>query len=106
MLFSASRLIRVVFFRSILFVLAFAAAAPLSLRADGPGIANLTYATNELFSTLAMFTSTNSAPRGHGFVAMHHGYLVLIFSNDGGGGAGSGGFTFFNVANPRLPVPT
>src|SRR4051812_16250623 len=98
MLFLASRRIRFVFCRSILLLLALAAAAPLSLRADGPGIGNFTYASNELFSTLAMFTSTNSAPRGHGFVAMHHGYLVLIFSNDGGGGAGSGGFTFFNVA--------
>jgi hypothetical protein len=78
----------------------------LRLLADGPGIGNLTYGTNELFSTIATFTAANSAPRGHGFVAMHRGYLVVIFSNDGGGGAGSGGFTFYNVSNPRSPVAT
>src|SRR6185295_20397420 len=76
------------------------------LWADGPGLGNLTYASNELFSTIATFTSTNNAPRGHGFVAMHKGYLVVIFSNDGGGGNGSGGFSFYNISNPRSPTNT
>src|SRR5688500_14324111 len=48
----------------------------------------------KLFSTIARFTGTNSAPRGHAFTPMHRGYLVVIFSNDGGGGNGSDGFTF------------
>src|ERR1044071_5458135 len=74
--------------------------------ADGPGIGNLTYGTNELFSTIPRFTSTTSAPRGPGLVALHQGYPVVIFSNDGGGGAGSGGFSFYNVSNPRSPVVT
>ena len=74
--------------------------------ADGPGLGNLTYAPGELYSTIATFTSANSAPRGHGFTPMHKGYLVVIFSNDGGGGNGSGGFTFYNVSNPRSPQAT
>ncbi|MDB6015628.1 MAG: hypothetical protein JWR19_117 [Pedosphaera sp.] len=79
---------------------------PARLFADGPGIGNLTYGTNELFTTLAAFTSTNGAPRGHGFVNMVHGYLTVVFSNDGGGGNGSGGFAFYDISNPRSPVNT
>jgi hypothetical protein len=78
----------------------------MSALAAGPGLGNLTYAPNEHLSTIATFTSANAAPRGHGFVAMHNGYLVVIFSNDGGGGNGSGGFTFYNISNPRSPVAT
>ncbi|MBI3882422.1 MAG: Ig-like domain-containing protein [Verrucomicrobia bacterium] len=87
-------------------VVAALAAGPTRVRADGPGIGNLTYASNELFSTIARFTSTNGSPRGQGFVAMHKGYLVIICSDDNGGGNGSGGFSFYNVANPRVPVLT
>ena len=78
----------------------------LSAFAGGPGLGNLTYTSNELFSTIATFTTANSAPRGHGFTPMHKGYLVVIFADDGGGGNGSGGFTFYNVSNPRLPLVT
>src|SRR3989442_8534906 len=71
--------------------------------ADGPGLGNLTYTSGELFNEVARFTSTNGAPRGHGFVAMQRGYLAVTFANDGGGGNGSG-FAFYDVSNPRSPV--
>jgi DNA-binding beta-propeller fold protein YncE len=80
--------------------------APSKARADGPGLGNLTYSPGEQFSTIATFTDANSAPRGHGVVMMHRGYLAVVFSNDGGGGNGSGGFSFYDVSNPRSPVPT
>ena len=74
------------------------------LLADGPGLGNLTYNSGELLSTLGQFNATNGAPRGHGFVAMHKGYLVVPFSADQGGGNGSGGFAFYDVGNPRAPL--
>jgi hypothetical protein len=76
------------------------------LHADGPGLGNLTYTTNELFNVIARFTDTNGVPQGQGFVAMHHGYLAVLFSADAGGGNGTGGFAFFNLTNPRSPVLT
>jgi hypothetical protein len=68
----------------------------LSASGDGPGLGNLTYAPNEHLAT--------PAPAGHGFVTINKGYLVVIYANDGGGGNGSGGFTFYNVSNPRSPA--
>ena len=38
---------------------------------------------------------------GHGWVAMHRGYLVVIFSKDGG--KGNGGISFVDVSDPRKP---
>ena len=72
-----------------------------SVRADGPGLGNLTYAPAEVGTTLARFEAATGAPHGHGFVAMHKGYLVVPFAMDSGGGRKSGGFAFYNVSDPR-----
>ncbi|MCW1924501.1 Ig-like domain-containing protein [Luteolibacter arcticus] len=69
--------------------------------ADGPGLGNVAFAPQEHLSTLARFESTTGAPHGHGFVAMHKGYLVVPFSLDGGGGLDESGFAFYNVSDPR-----
>lgn len=75
-------------------------AAP-RLAADGPGLGNLSYAPGEVLTTLARFDHASGAPYGHGFVAMHRGYLVVPFALDAGGGLGSGGFAFYDVSDPR-----
>jgi YVTN family beta-propeller protein len=54
-------------------------------------------------SLLSHINSSVGAPNGHGFVSMHRGYLMVIFSNDGGGGKGSGGFAFLDISNPEAP---
>ena len=69
----------------------------------GPGVPQITFSQEQLMQVLARLNATNGAPRGHGFVAMHNGYLAVLFSNDGGGGNGSGGFAFFDISNPFLP---
>ena len=71
---------------------------------QGPGLGNLTYNSNELYNEISQFTTTNGAPRGHGYVVMHGGYMAVIFSSDAGGGNGNGGFAFYDVSDPRNPV--
>lgn len=68
--------------------------------ADPPGLGNLTYNTNELFTAVSIIDS----PRGHGNVAMVNGYLMVIYSSDGGGSSGNGGIEFWDVSDPRNPV--
>lgn len=71
-----------------------------SAMAAGPGLGNLTYADTELFTAIA----TLASPKGHGNVAMVNGYLMTIYSSDGGGTSSDGGFDFWDVSNPRAPV--
>ncbi len=79
-----------------------AAGAPGSARAQavGPGLGNLTYAPDEVFTPVGIVQS----PHGHGNVTMVQGYLMLIYSSDGGGNLGNGGIEFWDVSNPRIPV--
>jgi DNA-binding beta-propeller fold protein YncE/mono/diheme cytochrome c family protein len=72
-----------------------------SALADGPGVPNFSYSSSELFKPLCVFNATNGAPNGHDTVAMHKGYLAIIFSRDGG--VGDGGFSFYDISNPRSP---
>lgn len=44
------------------------------------------------------------SPEGHGNVAMVGGYLMVIYSSDGGGRSRDGGIEFWDVSNPRQPV--
>lgn len=68
-------------------------------RALGPGLGNLSYAANELFTPVGFIES----PQGHGNVAMVGGYLMVLYSSDGGGRSSDGGFEFWDVSNPREP---
>ena len=74
----------------------------LSAMASGPGLPNLSHPTR--FEVLSEFRSANKSPFGQGFVTMHDGYLFVPFSQDGGGGGGNSGFTFYDISNPRAPV--
>ncbi|MCW1885589.1 Ig-like domain-containing protein [Luteolibacter flavescens] len=74
---------------------------PSPAAADGPGLGNVTFAPEELLSTVARFEKSTGAPHGHGFVSMHKGYLVVPFSLDGGGGFDESGFAFYDVSDPR-----
>ncbi len=52
---------------------------------------------------LAVFDVSTGTPSGKGFVALHRGHLLVLFSSDGGGGGRTGGFGFFDVSDPRAP---
>ncbi len=66
----------------------------------GPGLGNLSYSINELFEPISIIESKD----GHGNVAMVNGYLMVIYSSDGGGSSGDGGFEFWDVSNPKTPT--
>lgn len=73
---------------------------PNMVQARGPGLGNLTYSANELWKPISIIRS----PLSHGNVAMVDGYLMVMYSTDGGGNATNGGFEFWDVSNPRRPV--
>jgi DNA-binding beta-propeller fold protein YncE len=76
--------------------------API-VRAAGPGLPNLTYSSAELFKPLTVIKSdVNGAARGQGTVQMVDGYLFVPFGVDSG--HPGGGFSFYNISNPRAPV--
>ncbi|MBC7955027.1 MAG: Ig-like domain-containing protein [Cytophagales bacterium] len=71
--------------------------------ADGPGLPNLSYSSNEVFKPLVILRSdVNGSERGHGTVQMVNGYLFVPFGRDSG--ASGGGFSFYDMSNPRAPV--
>ena len=53
------------------------------------------------YPVLALFNSQNGAPLGQGHVAMHQGHLFVPSAPDAG--APGGGFSFFDISNPRQP---
>ena len=73
----------------------------VAARADGPGLGNLTYTEAEVFKPVGLINATNGAPRAHGTMHMHRGYLAIVYSPDSG--KSFGGFSFFDVSNPRAP---
>jgi hypothetical protein len=64
---------------------------------DGPGWPNKTWQASQVGKPIALIKSRE----GHGSVAMHRGYLVVIFSKDSG--LGNGGYTFFDMSDPAKP---
>lgn len=62
---------------------------------DGKGLGNLTYTQAEVGKTVSLIVNRE----GHGWVAMHRGYLIVIYSKDGG--AGMGGIDVVDVSDPR-----
>lgn len=73
-----------------------------SVRADGPGLPNLTYPANEVNTVIGRIGADIGAPRGHGTLSMHRGYVAVVFSLDSG--KGDGGFAFYDISNPKMPV--
>ncbi len=73
-------------------------------RPYGPGLPNLTYASSEVGRPLSVFRSTTGAGvrKGHGNVAMHKGYLAVIYASDSG--VAGGGISFYDISDPRSPV--
>ncbi len=65
----------------------------------GPGLGNLNYNQNQVFEPIGFIES----PQGHGNVTMVQGYLMAIYSSDGGGNDSNGGIEFWNVADPANP---
>lgn len=66
----------------------------------GPGLGNLSYSPSEVFTPIGFIES----PHGHGNVALVQGYLLVIYSSDGGGDESDGGLEFWDLSNPRAPV--
>jgi len=73
-----------------------------NLPGAGPGLPNLSYPANEVFTIISRIDSTKGAPRSHGSVSMHKGFLAVIYSADGI--YSDGGFSFYNISNPYAPV--
>jgi len=73
-----------------------------SLYADGPGVPNRIYTNSQVLTVISRLNADNGAPRSHGHVSMHKGYLVVIYSTDDGGS--DGGFSFFDISDPFAPV--
>src|SRR5690606_693060 len=72
---------------------------------DGPGLGNLAYQPEELFTTLSRIAAPPTSPRqGPGNVDMVNGYLMVMTESDGGGTPTSGAIEFWNVSDPRNPV--
>lgn len=72
-------------------------------QADGPGLPNLSYGSNEVFRPITILNSdVSGSARGHGTVQMVNGYLFVPFGRDSG--ASGGGFAFYDMSNPRAPV--
>jgi DNA-binding beta-propeller fold protein YncE len=86
----------------LLLLAALAAAGGPAAPRQGPGLGNARYAPGEVFHPISRIDADNGAPRAHGTVAMHNGYLVVIYSNDGSEGS-QGGFSFYDVSDPRSP---
>ena len=89
-----------------LHVLAVAALSLASIPSDaqqGPGLGQPTWASGDLFRVVSRIRSTTAsgAARGNSNVAMHNGYLVVGYAPDSG--RAGGGFSFYNVSNPRSP---
>ncbi len=64
-------------------LLAIVAGPHLPVLAEGPGLGNLAYAAGERFQEIARFDTSNGVPHGYGFVNMHRGWMMVIFSADG-----------------------
>lgn len=68
---------------------------------DGPGLPRRSYPEQEVFQVIGAINAALGAPRAHGTVSMHNGYLVVIFSEDGE--PANGGFAFYDLSDPYHP---
>jgi len=76
---------------------------PSLASAQGPGLGQPTWASGDLFRVVSRIKSTTAggSARGNSNVAMHNGYLVVGYAPDSG--RAGGGFSFYNMSNPRSP---
>jgi mono/diheme cytochrome c family protein len=65
----------------------------------GPGLGAVDF-SGQLFEPVGFIES----PEGHGNVTMVQGYLMVIYSTDGGGDATNGGIEFWDVSDPTQPT--
>jgi len=86
-------------FFAFLFILFLSFSQPLF--ADGPGVPNRIYPDEFVLTAISQLNSANGAPRSHGHVSMHKGYLVVVYSTDDGGS--DGGFSFYDISDPYAP---
>ncbi|MCH8215511.1 MAG: Ig-like domain-containing protein [Planctomycetes bacterium] len=87
--------------RSLAILFLFAVATGSAL-ADGPGVPKTTFTKAELYTVIGALSKDNGAPLAHGYLAMHRGYLVVVFTTDHG--KGKGGFAFYDISDPRQPA--
>ncbi|MGH7493435.1 MAG: Ig-like domain-containing protein [bacterium] len=76
-------------------------AVAFAAQADGPGLPKRRYPANQVFQVIGTINAASGAPRAHGNVSMHKGYLVVIFSEDGE--PAKGGFSFYDLSDPHHP---
>lgn len=69
---------------------------------DGPGLPKRSYPEDQVFTIISRIDSTKGAPRSHGSVSMHKGYLAVIYSADGI--YSDGGFSFYDLSDPYSPA--
>jgi hypothetical protein len=76
---------------------------PLAQGLMGPGVPKATFAQGELFKSLYDFHPVSIADRnnkkGMNHVAMHKGYLFVIYGEDSG--VPGGGISFYDISDPR-----
>ncbi|MEM7126160.1 MAG: Ig-like domain-containing protein [Chloroflexota bacterium] len=72
-----------------------------SNQTDGPGLSKIPFQDQELFTVISRINADNGAPKSHGAVSMHNGYLVIIYAI--GGGRYQGGFAFYDISDPYTP---
>ena len=92
-------------FRRSLWLLVISAAIA-GARADGPGIPNQAYASNDVYRSLGKFLPKLSGS-AHSAVGLHRGYLFAPYSFDHGGGFrgyNTGGIQFLDLSSPTNPV--
>ncbi len=66
----------------------------------GPGLGNRAWPANQVFDAVGFIES----PRGHGNATMVRGYLMVIYSSDGGGRDDNGGIEMWDVSDPTNPT--
>ncbi len=64
-----------------------------------PGLGSNTFTSEELFEPVGRITSVH----GHASVAMVNGYLLAVYSTDGGGNLDDGGVDLYDISDPHNP---
>ena len=71
-------------------------------RLVGPGLDNRDWNSSQQWTKIGQIVDGTGDASGHGNVAMVNGYLLTIYTTDGGGANAS--FAFWDVSNATAPV--